>query len=80
MRTDALLFGESQSRIILVAKDKNVGKILALARKMKVKARVIGKTGGKKMVIWHRKKKVVEQPVELVREAWQNCLPGYFKV
>jgi len=80
MRTDALLFGESQSRIILVAKDKNVGKILALARKMKVKARVIGKTGGKKMVIWHRKKKVVGQPVELVREAWQNCLPGYFKI
>ena len=80
MRTDALLFGESQSRIILVAKEKNVGKILALARKMKVKARVIGKTGGKKMVIWHRKKKVVEQPVELVRDAFINSIPGYFKV
>jgi phosphoribosylformylglycinamidine synthase len=79
MRTDALLFGESQSRIILVAKDKNVGKILALARKMKVKARVIGKTGGKKMVIWHRKKKVVDQPVELVRKAFKNSIPGYFK-
>jgi len=80
MRTDALLFGESQSRIILVAKEKNVGKILALARKMKVKARVIGKTGGKKMVIWHRKKKVVEQPVGLVRDAFKNSIPGYFRV
>jgi phosphoribosylformylglycinamidine synthase len=80
IRTDALLFGESQSRIILVAKDKNAGKILALARKMKVKARVIGKTGGKKMVIWHRKKKVVEQPVKLVRDAFKNSIPGYFKI
>jgi phosphoribosylformylglycinamidine synthase len=80
IRTDALLFGESQSRIILVAKEKNVGKILALARKIKVKARVIGKTGGRKMVIWHRKKKVVEQPVELVRNAWENTIPGYFKI
>jgi len=47
---------------------------------MKVKARVIGKTGGKKMVIWHRKKKVIEQPVELVRDAFKNSIPGYFKV
>jgi phosphoribosylformylglycinamidine synthase len=80
IRTDALLFGESQSRIILVAKDKNAGKILALARKMKVKARVIGKTGGKKMVIWHRKKKVVDQPVKLMRDAFKNSIPGYFKI
>ncbi len=80
IRTDALLFGESQSRIILVAKDKNAGKILALARRMKVKARVIGKTGGKKMVIWHRKKKVVDQPVKLVRDAFKNSIPGYFKI
>jgi len=80
IRTDALLFGESQSRIILVAKDKNASKILALARRMKVKARVIGKTGGKKMVIWHRKKKVVDQPVKLVRDAFKNSIPGYFKI
>ncbi|MDD8021297.1 MAG: phosphoribosylformylglycinamidine synthase subunit PurL [Acidobacteriota bacterium] len=80
IRTDALLFGESQSRIILVAKEKNAGKILALARKMKVKAKVIGKTGGKKMVIWHRKKKVVEQPVELMRDAFKNSIPRYFKI
>jgi phosphoribosylformylglycinamidine synthase len=80
IRTDALLFGESQSRIILVAKEKNVKKILALARKLKVKARVIGKTGGRKMVIWHRKKKVVDQPVELGYNAWKNAIPNYFEV
>jgi len=80
IRTDALLFGESQSRIILVAKEKNVKKILALARKLKVKARVIGKTGGRKMVIWHRKKKVVDQPVDLGYNAWKNAIPNYFEV
>ncbi|MGC9055987.1 MAG: phosphoribosylformylglycinamidine synthase subunit PurL [Candidatus Saccharicenans sp.] len=80
IRTDALLFGESQSRIILVAKEKNARKIMALARKLKVKAKFIGKTGGKKMVIWHKKKKVVDQTVEMAYNAWKNAIPGYFKI
>lgn len=80
LRTDALLFGESQSRIILVARQKNVKKILNLARKLKIAARVIGKTGGRKMVIWHRKKKVIDQTVEIGYRAWKNSIPDYFKV
>ncbi|MDI6699126.1 MAG: phosphoribosylformylglycinamidine synthase subunit PurL [Candidatus Saccharicenans sp.] len=80
IRTDALLFGESQSRIILVARQKNVRKILALARKMKVPARIIGQTGGRKMVIWHRKKKVIDQPLDLGFRAWKNAIPDYFKI
>lgn len=80
IRTDALLFGESQSRIILVAKEKNVKKILALARKLKVKAKVIGKTGGQRMIFWHRNKKVIDQTVESGYKAWKNSIPDYFKI
>ncbi|HAR36304.1 MAG TPA: phosphoribosylformylglycinamidine synthase subunit PurL [Acidobacteria bacterium] len=80
LRTDALLFGESQSRIIITAKQKDVRKILALARKMKVKARVIGRTGGRRLVIWHKKKKVVDQPLELAYRAWKKAIPDYFRV
>jgi len=80
LRTDALLFGESQSRIILVVKEKNVGKIQALARKLKVKARVIGKTGGQKMVIWHKNKKVIEQKVAEGFQVWKQSILNYFKI
>ncbi|MCX8161076.1 MAG: phosphoribosylformylglycinamidine synthase subunit PurL [Candidatus Saccharicenans sp.] len=80
LRTDALLFGESQSRIILATRKENARKILALARKMKVKARIIGRTGGRNMVIWHRKKKVIDQPVDLGYRAWKNSIPDYFKI
>jgi len=80
LRTDALLFGESQSRIILTARRENVRKILARARKMKVMARVIGRTGGRNMVIWHRKKKVIDLPVDLGYGAWKNSIPGHFKI
>lgn len=80
LRTDALLFGESQSRIILAARQKNVRKILALARKMKVKARVIGRTGGRRLIIWHKKKKVVDQPLELAYQAWKKSIPDYFRI
>ncbi len=80
LRTDALLFGESQSRIILTVKKENARKLLGLARKMKVKARVIGRTGGRNMVIWHRKKKVVDLPVDLGYQAWKNSIPGFFEI
>lgn len=80
IRTDALLFGESQSRILLTARKENVRKILALARKMKVRARVIGRTGGGNMIIWHRRKKVIDQPADLGYRAWKNSIPDYFKI
>ncbi len=51
LRKDALLFGESQSRILLSAKQKNVKKILQLAKKNKAPVCVIGKVEGKSLVI-----------------------------
>jgi phosphoribosylformylglycinamidine synthase len=51
IRKDALLFGETQSRIILSAKPGNVKKILQIAKKNKTPAAVIGKVGGERLVI-----------------------------
>ncbi|MDI6846225.1 MAG: phosphoribosylformylglycinamidine synthase subunit PurL [Candidatus Saccharicenans sp.] len=80
IRTDALLFGETQSRIILAVRKKDARKVLNLARKMKVPAKVIGETGGKKMEIWHRGKKIIDLKVELGYQAWKNSIPNYFKI
>jgi len=51
LRNDALLFGESQSRIILSAKINNVKKILQIAKKNKTPVSIIGKVSGARLVI-----------------------------
>ena len=51
INTDALLFGESQSRIIVSCKKDVVNKIEDIAKAKKVPFAVIGKTGGKTLKI-----------------------------
>jgi phosphoribosylformylglycinamidine synthase II len=51
LRNDALLFGESQSRIILSAKKTNVKKILQIAKKNKTPVSIIGCVSGSRLVI-----------------------------
>ncbi|MFA5411375.1 MAG: phosphoribosylformylglycinamidine synthase subunit PurL [Candidatus Omnitrophota bacterium] len=51
LRADALLFGESQSRVILSAKKSQAKKILQLARKNKTPVSLIGEVKGNKLAI-----------------------------
>jgi phosphoribosylformylglycinamidine synthase len=73
IRKDALLFGETQSRIILSAKEKNVKKILALAKKNKAPAAVVGEVGGSRLVI----KGLVDIPVSDLHKAWDSAIESY---
>lgn len=70
MRKDALLFGESQSRIILSAKEKDVKKILSIAKKNKTPVSIIGRTGGSRLVI----NKLINQPVDSLYKAWSTAI------
>jgi phosphoribosylformylglycinamidine synthase len=51
IRRDAVLFGESQSRIILSCNQKSVNNIRCIATKFKAPLRIIGRTGGKEFKI-----------------------------
>ena len=51
IRKDALLFGESQSRIILSAKEKDVKKIMQISKKNKTPFAIIGRVGGSRLII-----------------------------
>jgi phosphoribosylformylglycinamidine synthase len=51
LRRDALLFGESQSRIVLSVKPAQVDKVLSAARDAGVPASRIGVVGGSRLVI-----------------------------
>jgi phosphoribosylformylglycinamidine synthase len=70
MRTDALLFGESQSRIILSLKKKNVKKILQIAKKNKTPVAIIGEVGGNKLVI----NSLINASVNELYKAWHNAI------
>jgi len=80
IRSDAVLFGETQSRIIITSKNQNKQKILELAKNKQVKAAVIGKTGGDRIVISHGDAKLIDIPVDEALKAWRNAIPEIFAI
>ena len=80
IRPDALLFGEAQSRILLSASGTRLPKVLDLAAKKGVPAKVIGRTGGKELVIRQSGREIIRLPIHRLIEAWKNALPGALSV
>lgn len=72
IRIDALLFGESQSRIIISVKKESVKKIESIAKKNKTPSQVIGRTGGEKFIIMVNKGKIIDLPIEKLGKSWSN--------
>ena len=73
-RRDAILFGESQSRIILSCNKKYVNKIKELAKRFRAPFQVIGKTGGRGLKILDEKKVLINISCERIRQKWANSL------
>ena len=80
IRSDAALFGETQSRIVITSKSQNHQKILDLAKNKQVNAAVIGKTGGDRIVISHDDTKLIDVSVEEALNAWRNAIPEIFSI
>jgi phosphoribosylformylglycinamidine synthase len=70
----ALMFSETPSRIVLSAADDSVDQILNLARELKVSAKVIGRTGGERLLLRVNGEPVVDRAVAQIEEAWRNAL------
>jgi phosphoribosylformylglycinamidine synthase len=75
MRPDALLFGESQSRILVSLSEDRVSELLKLAEKKKTKASVIGRVRGRKIIIRAAGREIVRLTVDRLYQAWKNALP-----
>ncbi|HZL13826.1 MAG TPA: AIR synthase-related protein, partial [Verrucomicrobiae bacterium] len=73
IRLDALLFGETQSRIVISCKPLDAVKVVERAKLMGVPAVQIGKVGGDKLTI-----KVADQefsaPLRELHDAWWNSI------
>ena len=80
MRSDALLFGETQSRIVITSKHQNHQKILNLAKDRQVRATAIGKTGGDRIIIDQNGQKLLDVPVNDALKAWRGAIPEIFAI
>jgi phosphoribosylformylglycinamidine synthase len=74
MRLDALLFGESQSRIILSCSKDSVEKVRKIALEFKAPFYVIGKTGGRVLRILNGTKELIYLSLEDLNEEWSGSL------
>jgi phosphoribosylformylglycinamidine synthase II len=80
MRTDILLFGESQSRIVVTVKPEDRDKFLGLSRKRHVPASILGETGGADLVFHHQDREAVRVAVAEAYRAWKEALPEAFRI
>jgi phosphoribosylformylglycinamidine synthase len=70
LRTDAVLFGESQSRMLLSLRRRNLSRLRDLARREEVPLQVLGEVRGHSVVI----EGLIDLPVESARERWRRTL------
>jgi phosphoribosylformylglycinamidine synthase len=75
IRPDALLFGETQSRIIItVGEDKAAG-IERAGEERDVPVKIIGRVGGERLVVRHRSEALVDLSLQDIKEAWGQAIP-----
>ncbi len=79
-RADALLFGETQSRIVATVAAENLDRLLGLARSRGVEARKLGRTGGDRIVIRQQEKIVIDVSVQEAHRSWKRAIPEAFQV
>jgi phosphoribosylformylglycinamidine synthase len=70
IRGDALLFSESQSRIIVSLQEKDLSQLQEIASKQGVPLQVIGTVGGSRLAI----QPVLQLPVDELRAIWSSGL------
>jgi phosphoribosylformylglycinamidine synthase len=78
VRLDALLFGETQSRVVVSVSALNAGKVLAQAKILGVPAAVIGKVGGSTLQIKAAGQTLTAEADEL-HDLWWNSIARAMK-
>jgi phosphoribosylformylglycinamidine synthase len=72
-RLDALLFGETQSRVVISCKALDAVKVVERAKLMGVPAVQIGKVGGDKLTVKSANKEI-SAPLAELHDAWWNSI------
>ncbi|MEK9629342.1 MAG: phosphoribosylformylglycinamidine synthase subunit PurL [Nitrospinota bacterium] len=77
LRGDALLFGESQSRIVISFPEELTDQIEDLALSYPVDFLLIGKTGGDHFTVNLNGKEYINQEVESLKDIWKSSIGRY---
>ncbi len=77
LRKDALLFGESQSRILISFPEKSRESIATAAQKKGVDFMAIGKTGGNHFTVNINDEEFVHQDIHELQRIWKNRIGDY---
>ncbi len=80
IRPDALLFSESQSRILVSTTVVHLPQLLKLAEGRGVPARAIGQAAGNKFIIRQGGREIVHLSVEKLYETWKKVVPEALSV
>jgi phosphoribosylformylglycinamidine synthase II len=75
IRGDALLFSESQSRIVVSLKEENVDRLKEIAARFNAPMQVIGAVGGNRLTI----QPFIQLPVDELKAIWANALAARLK-
>jgi phosphoribosylformylglycinamidine synthase subunit PurL len=78
VRIDALLFGETQSRVVISVAPLNAGKVLAQAKILGIPAAVIGKVGGAALQI-KAGEQTLSAPLTELHDPWWNSIARAMK-
>jgi phosphoribosylformylglycinamidine synthase len=76
VRIDSLLFGESQSRVLVSAIPANGEKIIAAAQELGLKIQKIGSTGGDKLII----NEAVSVPIAKLYKTYEEAIPKLMEI
>ncbi len=73
LRADCLLFGESQSRIIVTCERNDLATLFEHFSLTKIPAKEIGRVGGERLKI----NSLIDQPLSVLSEAFYNAMPRF---
>jgi len=74
LRKDALLFGESQSRVVLTCKKEDQEKIESIAKEKGIDCGAIGTVANDMLEITVNGKKLIDKNIVELEDAWRNAL------
>ncbi len=77
LRKDALLFGESQSRILVSFAAGQQEAIAKMAREKEVPFAVIGKVGGSRFTVNINGDEFIDQEIQALKNIWKNLIGDY---
>lgn len=79
LRLDSILFGESQSRVVVSVAPDKADALRELAARENVPVEIIGKTGGDALTVSIDGRKAIHLPVTQMKEAWREAIPCLLK-